>query len=156
QSGGNTLGAFGGRENNVSTIDQTLGSDGASATVVQNGELNLSDIDQSADATATVTQNGIYNTSSVLQSADDASAQVTQGGGYGDNVSTVTQSAQASAVVNQTGQPSVGPDFTNISDIDQSGAGSSADLSQNGSNNSSGVTQTGANSLADVDQDGTH
>lgn len=148
-------GPFNGRRNNVANTTQGSNATGSTATVDQNGVLNKSDITQNAANTvADVKQNNIYNTSTVDQTGEGAKAFVTQGGGYGDNVSTVKQTATATANVTQTGQPSVGPDFTNISNIDQSGA-SSATITQNGSHNLSDAFQSGDGNSAKVNQDGT-
>lgn len=131
------------RSNFSRVIQNGLGTN--TAMVTQNGTGNRSEVEQRADsgtASATVVQNGIFNNSAVLQTAA-ATANVTQGGAYGDNFSFVDQSADgASATVNQLGNnTTTGPSFpTNESTITQRAA-AMADVMQTGSQNISTVTQ---------------
>lgn len=116
------------------------------ATVDQDGTGNRSDIAQTAaggTSIATVEQKGIFNNSAVRQTAD-ATADVTQGGAYGDNDSFIDQSGSgASAVVIQNGDGSQGgPGFpTNESFVNQEGANTTAEVTQNGSQNFSDIDQ---------------
>jgi hypothetical protein len=167
-----------GGDYNVSSIEQQLNSDGAYATVVQTGALNASQVIQSADATATVNQTGGYNHSFVTQNAA-ATANVTQGGidnkavieqfagadnagatiiqdeegatvpGYPSNDARITQSADATGTITQTGD-------NNVSTIEQlaSSGNSEATSTQNGAGNRSDIKQIGSTTFAFVEQIG--
>lgn len=162
----NQLGTYG---DNDSLIEQN--ADGASATVNQFGNTtsngpsfptNQSLILQNDEATASVTQTGSQNFSDIDQraGANKATATVIQttapaGIGSNDplNSSTIIQSAQTSAFVNQIGQG-------NTSMVMQSGANttpgngfaSAVEVNQLGFNGNSSVTQSGKGNEAGVMQ----
>ncbi len=129
------------------------------AKVTQNGTGNRSEVEQRADggtASATVEQTNIFNNSAVRQTAA-ATANVTQGGTYGDNFSFVDQSADgATAIVKQFGNGTTDNAAfpTNESTIMQADA-ALADVRQTGSQNESTINQNvGSNgALAKVVQE---
>ena len=86
---------------NVSTVTQSFGTRGSTASVTQSGDDNLSDIVQRSDGpgappfsfetSATVDQRGLSDESFITQESTAATAFVTQIGTLAGNLSTINQ-----------------------------------------------------------------
>lgn len=146
-------------DNNVSLITQS--GDGAEIQVGQNGQINRSNVIQSAsdslanDASVIVGQTGVFNTSFVDQSGDGSQTNITQGGGHARNLSSVVQSATDSTIdVIQTGENLAAPanSPTNESFATQSGTLQGATIIQDGDEHLSNLTQSGEGNNALVTQ----
>ena len=112
--------------NNGASIKQgfasTRYSDGAVATILQNGIASSADVDQ---------RGGYFANASITQAAETSGneASITQGGEY--NVATITQSASSnSTTITQTGVGTAAK--PNTVTVSQATAGNSANVAQSG------------------------
>lgn len=126
-------------DGNRSIVRQTQNSDGATASIVQNGDDNEGLIEQRAGAqTAGVVQAGQGNLASIIQDGGSGNvAQVVQTGGLNQAaISQMAANIQNTAVAIQTGE-------RNVAAVDQAGSGNTTLLAQTGDDNLMKVEQTG-------------